>query len=291
MTTDGTEGVSLSNMPASIAAAVIQVKSGIAQLGFDERNEHGRYSYASVDKFYTLIRPLEAEAGLFVMLDETGCDIRDSTRTDDRGQTRITPWAFIRYDLWLGSKDGEVWGPVRRHWAGPVTGPQTFGAAESYVRKAFSRGLYEVPTGERDGDDTGARDDAPPIRVATRLPATSKLTPPPVAKVGNGQANKRPAWVEKFLSRGSYEIDPKVTGTWSKWEEFYLTVCRYATHFDQLAKLAADNGAHFSGYREAVKEDVYNHFRTKVEEEEKRLWPATNTDFVNEMSSGTGGTA
>jgi hypothetical protein len=59
-----------------------------------------------------------------------------------------------------------MWGPLRRHWAGPVTGPQTFGAAESYVRKAFMRGIYMVPTGEKDGDDTAPRDDAPATRVA-----------------------------------------------------------------------------------------------------------------------------
>lgn len=143
-------------MQPEIAASIMYVKAGIAQLGFDERNDHGKYSYASVDKFYTAIRPLETEAGITWLLDETSFDIR----AGDSGKG----WVFVQYDAWVMHKGGATWGPLRRHLAAPVTGPQTFGALESYARKALARGLYMVPTGEKDGDDTAPRDDAPVTR-------------------------------------------------------------------------------------------------------------------------------
>jgi len=147
-------------MPLEIATAVFQVKAGIQQLGFDERNEHSKYSYASVDKFYAALRPLEAKAGLEVILDEVSFDVR----AGDSGKG----WAFITYHIWLLHKSGVMWGPLRRHIALPVTGAQTFGAAESYIHKAFRRGFYMVPTGDKDGDEGAPRDDAPVVKSATR---------------------------------------------------------------------------------------------------------------------------
>jgi hypothetical protein len=93
-----------------------------------------------------------------------------------------------------------------------VTGPQTFGAAESYVRKAFMRGLYMVPTGEKDGDELAARDDAPATKGVTRAaaprptnaathPVTSAVVPAGPSSTGNGAQLE---WIPKFLARKSY---------------------------------------------------------------------------------------
>lgn len=160
---------SLPKMPPEIAAAIFQVKAGIKQIGFDERNEHSKYSYASVDKFYAALRPLEVEAGLEVMLDESALDVR----AGDSGKG----WAFITYNVWLLHKSGAMWGPLKRHLALPVTGAQTFGAAESYIHKAFRRGFYMVPTGEKDADDM-AQTDSPPVSRASRATPVVAATGP-----------------------------------------------------------------------------------------------------------------
>jgi hypothetical protein len=265
-------------MPPEIAAAVIAVKMGVARIGFDERNEHGRYNYASVDKFYTAVRPLESEAGLAVILDETSFDVREGA--PNSSGTRAS-WAFLSYDVWLVEKGGAMWGPMRRHWAGPVTGPQTFGAAESYVRKAFTRGLYMVPTGEKDGDENAPRDDAPTTKGVTRsaaprptpLATRAAILPHTGSPSSAGNAGP-PTWVADFFTRKTYEIDPKKAGGWSAFEKFYCTVADAADNFDQLMKLDDDNKDHCTEFRKAVKEVVYNRFREVLSANAKRLVPA-----------------
>jgi hypothetical protein len=278
------------HMPPEIAAAIVAIKRDVSQLGFDERNEHARYNYASVDKFYTAVRPLESKAGLAVMLDETGFEIREGSPTKDRdGNEKRASWAFINYDVWLVSSGGSMWGPARRHWAGPVTGPQTFGAAESFVRKAFMRGLYMVPTGEKDGDENAPRDDAPTTKGVTRV-ASPRPTPlaardpilphtgSPSETVYRGISN--PKWVAEFLARETYEIDPKKAGGWSAWEKAYCTIAEAADNFDQLMKLDDDNKNHCEEFRKAVKEVVYNRFRDVLGANARRLVP--NDRFVDE---------
>jgi hypothetical protein len=155
-------------MPPEIAKAVFEVKRGIKQIGFDEKNEHSKYGYASIDKFYTSIRPLELEAGLEIILDEVGFEVRQG----DSGKG----WAFITYEVWLLHESGAMWGPLRRHLALPVTGAQTFGAAESYVHKAFRRGFFMVPTGEKDADELASSDSVPVARASRVTPAVAKTT-------------------------------------------------------------------------------------------------------------------
>jgi hypothetical protein len=258
------------HMPPEIAAAIVAVKKGVARLGFDERNEHGRYSYASVDKFYTAVRPLESEVGLAVMLDETSFDVREGAPNKDGNRAS---WAFLTYDIWLISSGGAMWGPARRHWAGPVTGPQTFGAAESYVRKAFTRGLYMVPTGEKDGDENAPRDDAPTTKGVTRAasPRPAAANSPGPSSTGSGRP---PEWIPQFLARETYEIDPRKAGGWSAWEKAFCAVAKAADNFDQLMKLDDDNKNHCEEFRKAVQEVVYNRFREVLSANANRLVPS-----------------
>lgn len=148
-------------MSPAIATAIIAVKKRVRQLGSDERNEHGRYGYVSVDKFYATIGPMMAEAGLALLIDEVAADVRSSERTDDRGQTRSSSWLFARYEVRFLHESGALSLPLRRSLAMPISGPQAFGAAQSYVEKQFLRQVFKVPTGEKDADDTPQNQDAP----------------------------------------------------------------------------------------------------------------------------------
>jgi hypothetical protein len=177
------------------------------------------------------------------------------------------------------------------HVAGP--GSQKFGGGASYARRyglTFALGI----AAEED-DDANASEGhsaeivsrparAPVTRGVTRTASPTKPVPAPAVEAGNGHEPGREEWVDTFLARESYEIVPKKAGGWSAWENYYLAVCRHATDIDQITKLENDNGAHFSGFREAVRKEVYDHFRGVVQGEEKRLWRAPDTDFVNEMS-------
>ncbi len=54
--------------PKEIATAIITVKKQVKQLGTNEENKHGGYSYVSVDKFYDRVGKLMAEAGLAILM-------------------------------------------------------------------------------------------------------------------------------------------------------------------------------------------------------------------------------
>jgi len=149
-------------MPAEIAKAIMQVKAQVKQLGADERNEHARYNYVSVDKFYAIIGPMMAEAGLALLINEAESEVRPS----DKG----TPWLFARYELTFLHESGAMSVlPMSRSLAMPINGPQTYGAAQSYIEKQFLRQVFKVPTGEKDADETEQGQSAPVGRPQERI--------------------------------------------------------------------------------------------------------------------------
>lgn len=133
------------HMPPEIAGAVIKIMKDVKQLGFDEKNDHGKYQYASIDKFMSVFGPACANAGIFIALDEASADVR-------AGSKEGSAYLFIDYAVSVIHESGAVWGPMHRRCYLPATGPQAFGSAESYVLKRFMRNLFQVPTGEKDAD-------------------------------------------------------------------------------------------------------------------------------------------
>ena len=145
----------------AIAAAIVAVKKRVKQLGSDERNQHGGYAYVSVDKFYDAIGKLMAEAGLALLIDETGSEVKEGAKGN--------PWLFCHYECRFIHEGGAVSPPMRRSCALPISGPQAFGAAQSYIEKQLLRQVFKVPTGDKDADDTAPHEgDAPAARSGGR---------------------------------------------------------------------------------------------------------------------------
>jgi hypothetical protein len=147
-------------MPPEIAAAIIKIEGQIERLGNDEKNAHAQYSYVSIDKFYEVVGPLMAEAGLALLINETSSDIR----AGDSGKG----WLFVQYELVFMHVSGVTAPPLRRSCALPISGPQAYGAAQSYIEKQFLRQMFKIPTGDRDADDTAQNEDAPARRSEGR---------------------------------------------------------------------------------------------------------------------------
>lgn len=169
-------------MPASVAAAIIAVKQKVKQLGHDDKNEHGRYNFVSVDKFYATIGKLMADVGLALLIDETATEIRASDKSGN-------PWLFVQYDLTFMHESGALAAPLHRSCALPINGPQTYGAAQSYIEKQFLRQVFKVPTGEKDADDTAQGEDAPQGRNAGRTVQVSQSA----ARTGHQRQQAAPA--------------------------------------------------------------------------------------------------
>jgi hypothetical protein len=219
-------------MPPEIAAAIVAVKKQVRRLGADERNEHARYNYVSVDKFYSIIGPLMAEAGLALLINEAESEVRISEATDSQGKERKTPWLFASYELTFLHETGVMSTlPMSRSLAMPINGPQTYGAAQSYVEKQFLRQVFKIPTGEKDADDTAQGEDAPARSAsrgngATRAPQRQQAAPAPSDAAG--EVSKR--WKE-IAHDIDIEEDKEMLTRLGKWQAF-----------ETLDKLSADLG-------------------------------------------------
>jgi ERF superfamily len=155
--------------PAAIAAAIIKVAAQVRQIGVDENNPHGGYKYVSVDRFYSIIGPMMAEAGLALLIDEVETDVKEGSSGK--------PWLFARYALRFMHESGAIAPPLMRSIAMPISGPQAFGAAQSYIEKQFIRQVMKIPTGDKDADETAQNETPPPRRPTSR----------PAAPVENGR--------------------------------------------------------------------------------------------------------
>jgi|HubBroStandDraft_1064217.scaffolds.fasta_scaffold21533_4 hypothetical protein len=139
-------------MPPEIAKAILVVAKQIKQLGKDETNAFAKFQYVSVDKFYAVVGPMMAEAGLFTLVEEASAqtDLRETQI--DNGQVKKSVWLTANYEITVFHETGVQYGPIHRMITVPATGPQAFGSGMSYVEKYFLRGLFKIPTGEEDAD-------------------------------------------------------------------------------------------------------------------------------------------
>jgi hypothetical protein len=155
-------------MPPEIAKAIVKVMGEVKKLGKDADNKHGGYKYVSVDQFFDQIGALMHGAGIFVVVDETGCETAPREATDKYGNVKVSTWLTSHYDISIYHDSGAQFGPVKRTIQVQATGPQSYGSAISYVEKYFLRSLFKIPTGEQDADaDAQEGLPAQPRRVPT----------------------------------------------------------------------------------------------------------------------------
>jgi hypothetical protein len=148
-------------MPGDIATAIVAVMAKMKAIGYDDKNQHGGYKYVSVDKFYDMVGRVMAAENLFIVIDEVASDVREGAKGN--------PWLFARYELRFAHASGSVSAPLRRSLAQPISGPQTFGSAQSYVEKQFLRQVFKIPTGEKDADEVAQDEVAAPVRPVPTL--------------------------------------------------------------------------------------------------------------------------
>ena len=235
-------GEVVTGMPPAIASAIVAVKKQIKQIGFDEKNQHGGYNYVSVDRMYERLGPMLAERGLALLIDETDTSITVNETTDRDGKVRKTPWLFAQYSLAFMHESGAVSAPMRRSLAMPINGPQTYGAAQSYVEKQFLRQVFKVPTGEKDADEVAQGDDTPARGRQTQLgangsrsvPRRQEAAPPPSSE--KAEIMKRFREIRNDIDR---EEDPKILRTVDEWPAFQTLDRLYR---EAAAKEEADAG-------------------------------------------------
>ena len=129
---------------ASLTQRVAYVKGELEAVPKNATNHHGKYKYASVDDVYHAVRPLMAEVEIDIKLDLVEKQVAENSKG--------TQYLHLTAKIWLESP-GEKEEPQTRYLALPLTGPQTFEAAVSYLAKQFLRQRFCIETGEYDADD------------------------------------------------------------------------------------------------------------------------------------------
>jgi hypothetical protein len=159
--TNGNGETLSSRLPRSkgvVLAAVIAAQSKVTKLAKSSRNEVLGYPFASIDSFLELVKPICVEAGLVILMDEVS--VTDLTLGHRSNQEH---WLRVSYAITLAHVSGETLGPFQRHVDIPRSGPQAFGAAQSYVLKNFFRAQFQIPTAEEDDPDFGIRSGRRPL--------------------------------------------------------------------------------------------------------------------------------
>ncbi len=130
---------------AKIYSAIATAMGQVQKLAKDERNAHGNYSFASIDKFLDLCRPIMAGHGLHVNISGVGAE------TFMAGSNKL--WCKFSYVIKTCHESGETTGESGMDVLMPLTGAQTSGSAQSYALKQYLRGLLLISTGEKDDPD------------------------------------------------------------------------------------------------------------------------------------------
>jgi hypothetical protein len=148
--------------PPKLAAALVKISSEVKQLGKSEKNTFAKYDFVSVDKFYAIVGHLMAANGVHCIPDCVESEVTENMKT---GKPLLRErWAFT-----LIHETGEVAGPFHRTVTVPAEGAQAHGSSESYAQKQFLRGVFRVPTGDKDDADYGDKPEHAP--AAANAPA------------------------------------------------------------------------------------------------------------------------
>ena len=227
----------MDQMPKEISQAINLVMQTVTKLVKDGQNNHGDYRYASTDAFFRALNPALAEAGLIVKPRAVSCQIETMDVTDRAGKTtpRRMIIGFYTFAL-IHAETGVTWCDEgdRRMIALDFTGPQSFGAIESYATKTFLRTLFLMATGDKDAD-SAEQFEAEVTKSRVRAAKTKNETGVSHISLdfGNGfeelPAADVPARVMEYL----IEIGPEEGATW--WDDQKVGRKAFSDQFPTLA--------------------------------------------------------
>lgn len=141
--------------PAEVAGAIIKVMKGLGTLAKDNENKFDHYNYASIDDFLKHVRGHCAEAGLFFVPHEARePELQEVTKKD--GKPMVVWNSRFAFDI--VHESGASHGPLYKTVVVQANGAQASGSAQSYALKQIMRGLFQIPTGDKDDPDKEALD-------------------------------------------------------------------------------------------------------------------------------------
>ena len=135
-------------MNKEVSAAVAAAIKDVIILGKQDRNQHGNYAFASIDKFLEMVNPICGKHGLFPVISCTGIDYYDG-----KTKSGTTMWGRYTFEVTLTHMSGETLPAQSITVPVQISGAQASGSAQSYALKQYFRGLFMIPTGDKDDPD------------------------------------------------------------------------------------------------------------------------------------------
>lgn len=254
-------------MPPDIATAIVKVMAGVKKLAKDEKNQFAKYDFVSIDNFLEAVNPLCAEAGLFFVMDETAWEIKKAP--NEHGKD--VGWLYMTYDVMLAHAGGSLYGPLRRNVIVQASGAQAFGSAQSYVLKQLMRGLFQIPTGDKDDPDFGDKGN-PPAKGRKEDTKPKETTPFDEPRTNNGSTSgsqgasrtggqgagsKDAGTGEPVISRD--ENDPMFVSVqngdkgmdWKRWCDDIVSIAKTLRSNAEFGRLGHENRVAFGNLKRA----------------------------------------
>lgn len=141
---------------AEIITAIIKAMGAIKKVGKGGTNTHDKYNFASIDNFLELVNPVCADAGLMFQMQQV--EIEDFSR---QGKYAANDWMRVTYEITAYHVSGQSLPPIITRVEVLRNGAQAYGSAQSYALKQFLRGLFLIPTGDKDDADYAEKADGP----------------------------------------------------------------------------------------------------------------------------------
>ena len=141
-----------------VFAAIAKAMGEVKRLAKDNKNTEQKYDFASIDDFMAMVGPICAANGLVTVMSECSKEF-----IEKQGKYGVTHWVAIEYEITTFHASGGCLPTVKRNVEVVRSGPQAYGSAQSFVLKQYYRGLFAIPTGDKDdpdGKDTGAETQA-----------------------------------------------------------------------------------------------------------------------------------
>jgi hypothetical protein len=162
-----------------ILPAIAAAMGDVQKVGKADRNKHDGYNFASIDNFLSLANPICARHGLIIVSDEVSRE--DFTR---KGRNGELPWMRVSFSFVMYHISGQSLPPMTRSVEVMRNGAQAYGSAQSYCLKQFLRGLFLIPTGDKDDADYNPTDAGQIVQDAPEQPRPEAIDAA-VSSLGN----------------------------------------------------------------------------------------------------------
>lgn len=134
-----------------VYAAIARATGQIGRVAHNERNEHHKFPYTSIDQVMAYSQKALSENGLAVEMELV------HTETWAKPGNDAKKLLLTEYRCRMGHASGQATKWVRRDVVVDFAPPHCYGAAESYVWKRYVRFALCIPTGEGDDPDAEAK--------------------------------------------------------------------------------------------------------------------------------------